>query len=154
MVFASGVFVFYSVSLHSMRCLSRCPECIPLLRLCFFMFFFHCIRFYFSYVFQPPSFKTVLQCLRIYLRCRHTLEGKFFCRNIFEWKDFQPTPQQGELQNRSSLSLHQAWRLVLVQKSVRWLSPTKRPQVVISWIHHLCCTLTMTMTITFISYLI
>ena len=30
------VVVFYSVSLHSMRCLSRCPECIPLLRLCFF----------------------------------------------------------------------------------------------------------------------
>lgn len=34
------------------------------------------------------------------------------------------------------------------------IEPMKRPQVVISWIHHLCCTLTMTMTITFISYLI
>lgn len=110
------VVVFYSVSLHSMRCLSRCPECIPLLRLCFVPVH----SFLFLLCFSTTFFKTILQCLRIYLRCRHTLEGKFFCRNIFEWNFIQPTPlAEGSCKTEAACPYTRPDALVLAQKSVR-----------------------------------
>ena len=120
-----------------MRCFSRCPKCIPLLRL-FFFFSFHS----FSHVFQQHS--SVLEDLSK-VSCQHTLEGKFFYRNIFEWKVSLPTPQPGELQNRSSLSLHQArheswcWRRHRSNDlRLERTRPNIKTLIVNSWIFHLC----------------